>query len=164
MVAILVSATLVSCNKDDQVSSAIYAPNKALVSESKADLAKTIANDIGVDRVTINSMDFLDVKEGYIAELHVATPNLSDKKVYYVSPDLVPKLNYDSSIEVNSNYDPAARRIGGASVTCSCFVDSPASSGCVPSLEVGPNDVTATCTDVDCTSSCSMSVVVVISP
>lgn len=155
LICFLASATFFSCNKKDDVVGAIYAPNNALVSDSEESLRKTIGEVLHEDKVAINKIEFLDVKEGFIAELDVATPEASHKKVFYISSELRNKLVYDSSIEVVET-NASGQRGPNVSVTCNCAIASPASSGCVSCLDVGPDVITASCTDVDCTSSCTM--------
>lgn len=166
LVALVVSATIFSCNRQEEVIQAIYAPNGDLVASSEEDLRQTMVEALDEENIIINKISFVDVAEGYIAEIDVATPDLSTKKVFHLSPSLAEKLVYDSDIKVveHNGISPGARgpQIGGASVTCSCSVSSTSSQGCVASLEVGSNEVTATCTDYDCTSSCRMSVSVTI--
>lgn len=161
-VALVVSATIFSCNRQEEVIQAIYAPNGDLVASSEEDLRQAMVEALNEENVSINKISFLDVAEGYIAEIDVATPDLSTKKVFHLSPSLAEKLVYDSDIKVVEHNDispgAGASKIGGASVTCSCSVSSTSSQGCVAGLEVGSNEVTATCTDYDCTSSCRMSV------
>ena len=99
-IALVVSATIFSCDRQEEVIQAIYAPNGDLVASSEEDLRQTMVEAIGEEEVTINKVSFLDVTEGYIAEIDVATPDLSTKKVYHLSPSLAKKLVYDSDIEV----------------------------------------------------------------
>lgn len=166
-VALVVSATIFSCDRQEEVIQAIYAPNGDLVASSEEDLREAMVEALHEEDVSINKISFWDVSEGYIAEIDVETPDLSTKKVFHLSPNLAEKLTYDSDIEVieHNGISPNARgpEIEGASVTCTCNVASPNSQGCVADLDVTPNEVTATCTDFDCTSACQMDVTVVIS-
>ncbi|MEM1319614.1 MAG: hypothetical protein AAGG75_05120 [Bacteroidota bacterium] len=96
---------LASCNKSEDTAAAakVFAPNNVLVSESMEDFTATIAYglDAEVKDITIESISYLDVEEGFVAEVEVYNSATDVHSVIYgFSPQLKDKIRYDSSVEV----------------------------------------------------------------
>ncbi len=163
LVSILFLIALGSCNKED-VSTNIYSPNNLIVSESMADLTATIADAIEIKQgdLSIKSISFLDVKEGFIAEVetYISTTN-EYTKVYYMSPLLKDNITYDDSVELAKvrakNRSTVPVIDDGLTAFCSCGNSSTPSNGCRISGRLNEDfTITLRCFQTSCSSYCTL--------
>jgi len=154
IVGLILVFCMTSCTQE-QPTEGIYAPNNELVSSSKEDLSKTIATAISEDheQVAIQSIDFLEVDKGFVAEIGILTSD-NQATVYYISQELNSMLEIDSSVELMST--PASAKLGGGIVAfCSCGQNTLPSSGCRTSVTVNTNGtITGTCYTEGCHYGC----------
>jgi len=151
--ALLLILGMTSCSQE-KVAPGIYAPNEALVSNSEDELRKTIASAIHEDeqQVAIKSIDFLDVKKGFIAEVDITTYGIAHT-IYYISNDLNADVEVDSSVELVTGPANSARM--GIVAYCSCGLGSFPSSECRVSITHNPNGtITGTCFKEGCMNGC----------
>ena len=160
LVSMLFILALGSCNKETDTS--IYAPNNALVSESMEDLTKTLANIVNMDAkdLSIESISYLDVKEGFIAEveMHISTTN-EYFNLFYVSPIYKDRISYDSSIVVSESAEqrnaPYIEDFPG--LYCSCWDSSAPSNQCRISGRLGESGIPYfRCTSTGCSNVCEL--------
>ncbi|MEL6866815.1 MAG: hypothetical protein AAFP19_20495 [Bacteroidota bacterium] len=161
-VSLLLLLSLASCNKEE-VNTKIYAPNDLLVSESMADLTQTMAGILNMDQkdLSIQSISFLDVKEGFIADVEVYISSTGDHaNVLYISPLLEDKIQYDASVKVadqaeNRNNPPFID--GFPSAFCSCGGDASPSRNCRISGSLNENGtISLRCFSTGCPDVCSL--------
>ncbi len=131
LTALFFLAILASCNKEE-VDTNIYAPNEAVVSASMEDLQETIANALAIKAsdISVQSISFLDVTEGFAAEVDIHLKATDERtNVFYLSPELANNVRYEGASDVSEG---ATQRdvpyIEGTVASCEC--GSGPSSGC----------------------------------
>jgi len=145
IVTLLLIFGLTSCSQE-KVSEGVYAPNQELVSSSKEELSKTIANAMELDHenTAIQSIEFQEVEKGFLAEVELSTFD-DHFTVYYMSSEIQENLEVDSSIELVQG-SGSSKLAPGLVAWCSCGITTTPSSACRVSVTYNPNgSTTGTC-------------------